>query len=153
MPPLISQLAAVVLTVDIHQKRAKLLELHRADRDAAHAAGALSVRADPALDDQLLVAVDVILPQKSLGLACHIEACAHQRLVSPAAHQFPTDAITQHGADGVDHDGLTGARLAGQNVEPRVESDVRAFNNGDIFNVKFVQHSLTPRCASITFLR
>ena len=44
MPPLVEKLTAVVLPVDIEQKRPQLTQLRRRDRHAVHTAGALAVR-------------------------------------------------------------------------------------------------------------
>ena len=139
----IHQLPAVVLSVDVHQHRGKLPELHGADRNAANAAGALSVRADAALQDQFIIDVDLVVAQEALQLRVQIERGRHNGPFRSAADKLAADTVAKHGADRVDHNGFARARLARQNVQAGSKADIGPLDHGYIFNVELVEHKAT----------
>jgi sugar phosphate isomerase/epimerase len=65
---------------------------------------------------------------------------ADEGLCGSGTDQLPGGPAAQHSAHGVDDDGLTGAGLARQGVEPREKPDVRLLDDGNILDVKQFQH-------------
>ena len=65
-------------------------------------------------------------------------------MVRPGADQVPGGPLAQHGADGVNDDGLTRAGLAGQGIEAGPEGDVRPLDDGDILNMEQIPASAYP---------
>ena len=140
--PFVHELAAVVLTVDIDQKGGKLFHLRRCDRNAAYAAAAFPVRADPALEDQFVLFVDLV-GAKPIRTVNPFKDRGNRTLLRAAAHQVAAYALAKHSPDGVDDDGFAGTGLASQYIEAFGKANVRPFDNGDIFNMQFAEHGLT----------
>ena len=138
MPPLVHQLTAVVLPMDIHQHGSQFLQLDSADRYSADAARAFPVREDAALNNKLIIRLDLVVTQIALGLFGHVKACCHDGAFRTASYQLAADTISENSANRINHDGFSGACLARQNIQPRCEADVRALDHSNIFNVKFV---------------
>ena len=150
VPPLVHQLPAVILSVNVHKQRSQLLHLRRRNRRAADTAAALAVGVDPTLQDQLLIGVDLIIPQPGFRIGA-VKDRRHQRLFRPTTHKLPADSLTENRTDSVDHDGFTRAGLAGENVQPALKADIRPFDHRDILNMQFVEHtsaSLSVKSAS-----
>ena len=85
--PLVEQVLAVVLAVDIEQQRTQRAQLCRRDRDAADAAGRLALRRDLAADNELIVALDLVFLAPCLARV-GVERRADDRLFRAGAHQF-----------------------------------------------------------------
>ena len=67
MSPLVQKLAAVVLPVDIQQKRPQLAKLRGRNRHTVNASGRLSLRSYPALQNDLAVIhVDLVIRTPAL---------------------------------------------------------------------------------------
>ena len=139
VPALIHQLAAVVLTMDVHQQLSQLFHLGGGGRHTADAAAALPVGAYSALKYQLILRLESVIFQPSLA-AFQIKYRSHHAFFGSTAHQFPADPLSKHGADGVDDDGFARSGLAGQHIEALTEADVGSLYYCDILNVKFIKH-------------
>ena len=87
MLPLVEQVLAVVLAVDIEQQRTQHAQLCRRDRNAADAAGRLALRRDLAADNELIVALDLVFLAPCLARV-GVERRADDRLFRAGAHQF-----------------------------------------------------------------
>ena len=139
---LVQQLLAVVLTVDIQQAAAQGAKLGNGDGASVDPADVLAVAVDLPLQKQLPLPGNAqVLPQPGRNVR---EARADKGHIGPGTDQVPGGPLAQHGADGVDDDGLTGAGFAGQGVEAGPELDVRALDDGDILNVEQLQHLRIP---------
>ena len=138
---LVQKLLPVVLPMDIQQPRAQRPQLRHRHR--------------PPVDTAHVFAVCLYLPLQKQGavrLRLYAQCLRQPRLhagkrradkglVRPGADQLPAGALSQHGAETVDHNGLARARLAGQGVEPRRELDVCRLDDGDILNMQQLQHT------------
>ena len=138
---LIQQRLTVVLPVDIQQPSAQCLQLAHRDRPPVDAADVLSVAVYLPLEQQRAIRFRCDTQLLCQGAVYAGKRCAHKRLVRAGADQLPAGALAQHGAECVDDDGLTRARLAGQRIEPPLERDVRLLNDGNILDVQQLQHA------------
>ena len=137
---LVQQLLPIVLPVDIQQPRTQSPQLPHRHRAAVDAADVLSVPVDLPLQQQRAVLLRCD-PQGSGQLRLHSGKCRpHERLVRTGADQLAAGALSQHGTQRVDDDGLARARLAGEGVEAPFEHDVRRLDDGDILNMQQLQH-------------
>ena len=103
---------------------------------------ALAVPCNPTLDNQLIrvvIVIEFILPEPFRRIHTVKHPC-HRRPIGTAANQVPADAGACESRDAVDDDALACAGLAGHDVESGIETDVRPFDHGDIFNSEFSQH-------------
>ncbi len=89
VPPLIHELPPVVLAVHVDKEAPQLAQLRRRDRRAADAAAALAVRLNATLEDQLLLAVDLVVREPVL----HTDALEHRAHHRPGAHQLRPGAV------------------------------------------------------------
>ena len=125
--------------MDIQQKRAQILQLRRGDGRAADAAPALAVRQKTALQDQFAVALQFVFAQPAVG-AVRLKDGGDHAFLRAGADQLPTGSAADGRAQRVDDDGLARAGLAGEDVQPRTQSEVRLFDHGYIFDMQLCQH-------------
>ena len=143
MHPLIHELTAVVLPVDIHKQGTELPQLGGRNRHPADPADALPFPADTALQDQLFLTLHAVFLQPVRGRRA-VKHRGDKRLVCPAAHQFPADTAAENRADGVDDDGFTCAGLTGEDVQAGRERNIRPLDHRYIFYMQLLQHVQTP---------
>ena len=143
MLPLVEQLLAVVLAVNVQQKTAERAQLRRGDRHPADAACGLAIGCDLAADDQLVVAFNLIFRAPLCG-GLRVERGADDGFFRTAAHQLPRNAPAEHGMERVDQNRLARAGLARQDIQPGSERDVCAFDHRDVFNMQFVEQTGSP---------
>ena len=120
MAALIHKLTSVVLTVDIHKQRRKLLELCRCYWCAADTAAAFPVRCYAALDDKLIIGVYFVIG-KPLFAAVRIERSSDKSLIRTAADKLTAHAVAKNCAYRVNDNGFTCAGLTGQHIEASAE--------------------------------
>ena len=60
--------------------------------------------------------------------------------LGPGAHHFGGGARAEQEAQAVDDDRLAGARLAGEQIEPRAELQAQLFDDRQVENREFEQH-------------
>ena len=137
----VQQLLAVVLAVYVQQAAAQLPHLGHGDGPSVQAAGVAPVPLDLPLEQQLLPLVHAVVGQPGQGRQTG-EHRRDQGGLGPGADELPAGPLAQHGADGVDDDGLARPRLAGEDVQPAVKADVRRLDDGDIFNVQQGKHGV-----------
>ena len=143
---LVQKLLAVVLAVDIQQAAAQHFQLSHRHRPPVHPADVFSVAVDLPLQQQRAVLLRGDAQRLRYRVVHAGEHCTDEGLVHTCTDQLAAGALPQHGAKGVDDDGLTRARFAGQGVEARLEPDVRLLDDGDILNMEHFQHGvLLPR--------
>ena len=137
----VQQLLAVVLAVDVQQAAAQLPQLGHGDGPSVQAAGVAPVPLDLPLEQQFLPLVHAVVGQPAQGW----QAGEHRRDqggLGPGADELPAGPLAQHGADGIDNDGLARPRLAGEDIQSAVKADIRRFDDGDIFNVQQGKHGV-----------
>lgn len=146
---LIQQLLSVVLAVDVQQAAAQGTELGHRDGAAVDPADVFAVAVNLPLQQQLPLPGNAqVLPQPGRNIR---EARADKGHIRPGTDQIPGRPLAQHGADGVDDNGLTGAGFARQGVEAGPERNVRALDDGDILNVEQLQHLRIPPLSCAIF--
>ena len=57
-------------------------------------------------------------------------------LIRTGADHIPVCPLTQNGADSIDHDGFTGAGLAGKHIETGMKRNIGTLNNRNVFNMQ-----------------
>ena len=151
---LIQKLGSIMLAMDVQQLAAYPPQLGHGDGTAVCPTDVLSVGADLPLQQQLPVFIRCDArfrqPREVRGHAGKLRA--DKGVGSPGADQLPGGPPAQHGAHSVDHDGLAGAGLTGQGIEPRAKGDVRRLDDGNIFDMQQFQHPIplyTSRSPSI----
>ena len=76
------------------------------------------------------------------------EARLDGRSVGIAPNDIGLRACAAYQQEGVDQDGLAGAGLAGEHVEPRSKLDGRAFDDGEVLDAQLSQHLEEARTAN-----
>ena len=120
MAALIHKLTSVVLPVDIHKQRRKILKLCRRDGRAANTATAFPVSCYAALDDKLIISFYFIVGQPLLT-AAHIKRGGDKPLIRTAADKLTAHAVAKDRAYRVYDNGFTCAGLTGQHIEASAE--------------------------------
>ena len=137
----VQQLLAVVLAVDVQQTAAQLPQLSHGDGPSIQTAGVASVPLDLPLEQQFLPLVHAVVRQPAQGRQTG-EHRRDQGGLGPGADELPAGPLAQHGADGIDNNGLARPRLAGEDIQSAVKADIRRFDDGDIFNVQQGKHGV-----------
>ena len=122
--------------MDVEELTPQLPELSHRQRPAIDPAGVAPVPMDLPLEHQLLPVLGKAVVLQPLQGQRAGEHRVDQRRFGTGADQLPAGPLPQDGADGVDDDGFTRPRLAGQDVKAPVKADVRRLDNGDVFDVK-----------------
>ena len=137
----VQQLLAVVLAMDVQQTAAQLPQLGHGDGPSVQTAGVAPIPLDLPLEQQFLPLVHAVVRQPAQGR----QAGEHRRDqggLGPGADELPAGPLAQHGADGINNDGLARPRLAGEDIQSAVKADIRRFDDGDIFNVQQGKHGV-----------
>ena len=138
MPPLIKQLEAVILSVDFEQRFSQRAQLVQADRAAVYTAACFSVPAQAALKNEFIpVSLDLVLLEPAGGIRAFKDGC-DGGLLGPAADQIPAHACPGHRRDRIDDDTFARTCFTGQDVQARAETDIRLFDDGNVFNLQFL---------------
>ena len=132
-----------MLSVDIRQVRRQVFEQGHRHRPAADEGARFAAPQDLALDEQLAL-LDIEpggLQQAADGrVIAHIEDAGHARAGFSGADGLRRGAAPQQQAEGVHHQRLAAAGLAGQQVQSGVKADAQALNHGVVFNHQLQQH-------------
>ena len=136
------QRLVLVLAVDVDQQFAEGLEI------AQRAGGAVDIAArapfagdDPAQNARAVV-VQVAFGQPGAGFGdvLQVEAGEDVRLVRAGADHAAVGAVAQGQAEGVEHDRLAGAGLAGDHRHAALQFEVQMFDDGVVVNGQVHQH-------------
>ena len=134
----------LVLAVDLHQLIAEARQEAEGGRRVAHESAAPAAPAPPAPDDELPVlrrVAQVLEDAGNLPAGIDVEDGLHGRRLGVRADQVGLRAGAQEQQDGVDEDGLAGARLAGQDIEAGSERDGDFFDHREALHSKLTEHS------------
>ena len=145
---LVEQLRALVLAVDIQKARPQRAQLRDCDGPSVRAADVLAVGIDVALEQQhAVLRLDAERGEHRKRGVHAVKFRADEGLGRARADQVARGARAEHRAERVDDDGLARAGLTGERVEARAERDVRALDDGDVFDVEKLKH-----CGLLPFL-
>ena len=126
-----------MLSVDVDEHCPHLTQERHRRRLSVNAAGAFSIGADGALNEQCVILCGI--PRLRKTRSCRIgnvgKHSKNLRLCAARAHKIAPHALTEHGVDGVDEDGFARARFAGQHIKAAVKIHISLFNDRYIFNV------------------
>src|SRR5690606_24516036 len=102
---------------------------------------------DDAAQDARAVAVQVALGQPGAGLGdvLQVEAGEDVGLVRAGAYHAAVGAVAQGQAEGVEHDRLAGAGLAGDHGHAALQLEVQVFDDGVVVDGQVHQHGERPR--------
>lgn len=116
-----------MLPVDVHQQAAHLFQHRQRNRYAVDAAAAFAGRRQDAFQEEAVLFVNVLFAQHGRHpfVAFRVEHGLHAELFRSRTDEGSRRAPAQHDAEGVNQDGLAGARLAGKDIEARREFDLR----------------------------
>jgi hypothetical protein len=143
--PRVYERVVLVLRRDVRQAAGDLRQLpgrgHLPVDEGARAAVGLD---DPA-DDQLgLVGLHLDAglqhARARRGVGRDVEEGLHLGLFGPGAHHVRAGLATQHQLERADQDGLSGARLPGEDVQAGPELDLELVDDGEIPNTHAREH-------------
>ena len=90
----IQQLDTLILAMNLQKKRTQFTHLRNTDRKTVHAAAALPVRSNPALQDyQILVRIHVVL-KEPFSNGCRVKFCSNNSPFRPCPYEFTADTRT-----------------------------------------------------------
>jgi hypothetical protein len=129
----------VVLSVDVDEPAADLTEPAHRHEDAVDEGLARALDGDGALDEELAVlgfgqAVEVET------LPGDVEDGLDEGLRLPGPDEVGRALLAEDESDGVDDDGFSRARLAGQDGEPLVEREREVLDRGQIPDAQELDH-------------
>ena len=143
LPRRLQQALVLVLAVELHQELAQALEqAHGGGRVVDEGAVPTGAR-ELALDDELAVARPVpgLVEQRGHRAGgIDLEHRGHHRGVGSGADPVELGAGAGEEQEGVHHDGLAGAGLAGEHVETGGERHHRLFHHRQVANRQLAQH-------------
>ena len=135
----------LVLTVDVHEMRGKLLEKGQRNVAAVDEDRALARARNLAENDELVLALDLLLCEERRQ--SRIPLTRKYRLdaqgIAAAADGIRGDALSENRTKRVDQDGFTGAGLAREDVQPRTELDGNLLEQCKIPYAQTLQHSVS----------
>ena len=110
----VHKLPAVILTVDIQKKRAKLPKLRNRHGISAYAAVIFTVCGDLAAYDYLVLRLKIIILEPFCG-GVGFKNRRYNAVFRSGTHKLAACASAEHSTERVDNDRLTGTGFAGQN--------------------------------------
>ena len=124
-----------MLTMNIDQLEAQLLQNRHGHQSAVYPADVFSVHKDVPLDHGLFIIFDTVLPKpgKVRNLGKHRPDGS---FVGSGPDHVPVGPFAQNGGDRVDDNGFARTGLTGEYVKARVKRDVRLLNYRNILNVQ-----------------
>ena len=124
-----------MLTVNVDELEAQLLQNRHGHQGAVYPADVFSVHEDVPLDHGLFIIVYTILPKPGKGrdLGKHRPDGG---FVGSGPDHIPVGPFAQNGGDGIDDNGFARTGFAGEHVKARVKRDVRLLNDRNILNVQ-----------------
>ena len=141
---LVKQLLRIVLAVNINQLNAQLFQQRHGDGAAIDPADIFTVQPNFPLNQQFLRLIFHLIFCKPIQRADAGKYRADKGFLAAGTNHVPVGPLAQNGTDGIDDNGFTSAGLAGQHIKSRVKSDIRLFNDGNIFNMQHGKHGGSP---------
>jgi hypothetical protein len=132
-----------VLSVDIAEQGRQIAQQGDRHGTAAEEGARLAARQDLALDQQFAFLdgeARGIEQGAHVGAVAHVEDARHARAGLAGADHFGRSARAQQQAEGIHHDGLAAARLARQQIQPRMEAHPDAIDHGVVFDQQLHKH-------------
>ena len=140
-----------MLTVDVNQLDAQLVENGYGDQTSIDTADILSIQINLTLDDRFLVIFHAIFFKPGqLRNACKNRTDGG--FGRAGTNHVTVGALTQYGGNRINHNGFTGTRFTGQHVKATVKGNVRAFDDRDILNMQKTQHGNPPENQLVKFV-
>ena len=136
---LIEQRRRIVLTMNIDQLDAQLMEDGHRHQRTVDPADILSVQVDLPLNDGLRVVLHPLLI-KPVKVGNIPKNRPNRSLLRPGTDHIPIGPLPQDGGDGVNDDGFTCTGLTGEYIEALIEGDVSTLDHRNILYMKQVQH-------------
>jgi hypothetical protein len=143
----------LVLSVDVDQVGADLGQRGRRHGPTIDAGDAPAAAAQLAGQNELahrLAVVQAQFGQRRLDrsryrrVRVQLEDGLHEGAVGAGADRLHRRPAAQDGADGVDDDGLAGARLPREHVQAGPERDPHVFEQGKVADGEFLEHGRRP---------
>ena len=139
--PFIQQLNPLILAMNLQKQIAQFTHLSNTDRKSVNPAAALSVRSNPALqNNHILIRIHVVR-KKPFSYGCGVKFCSNNSPFRPCPYKFTTDTRSGCCGNRVNNNAFAGSGFTGQYIKPMFKADICARNNRNIFNSQFMQHS------------
>ena len=138
----IDESALVVLTVDLHQRRAERAQDLHADRLIVDERAGAAVGKLYAPDDQFVVATKIVIGEDAARRMAfgQVEDGDHLALLGAFTHHRGFAACAERQREGVEQDRFSGAGLARQRGKAPTEIDVEAIDQNDVADGKPSEH-------------
>ncbi len=131
-----------VLAVDIDEILSQFAQHLNRHRAAVDEAARRFVGFDHAPQHAFLIVEELMLLEPFGGGVCWFEreVRGHFGARAAVANDIAVGAVAQHQRQGIDEDGLAGAGLSGQHAEARIECDLKLVHDGEVTDIKVLQH-------------